>query len=170
MNGYFKFLMMKTLILFGTFMSPIGEGHPETLSTFLDVCRQYSDSQIDTAVDDRRHDAVTDGDVVTHLATAMSVRNLHEQVSKLCPAGSEIPFVQWLHLQFWPSRTYCGFAKHQKGRLHIKYMIQAQQFCKAQVDAHYASALFRYQREFSIRYREYCTFVSVCALIVDCIF
>ena len=47
-------------------------GRPETFSTFLDVCRQYIDSQIDTAVDDRRHDAVTD-DVVTHLATAMSV-------------------------------------------------------------------------------------------------
>ena len=136
-------------------------GRPETFSTFLDVCRQYIGSQIDTAVDDRRHDAVTDGDVVTHLATAMSVRDLHEQVSKLCPAGSPIPSVQWLRLQFWPRRTNCGFAKHQKGRLHIKFMIQARQFRKAHVDAHYASALFRYRREFSIRYREYCTFVSM---------
>jgi len=44
--------------------------------------------------------------------------------------------------------------------LHIKLMIQARQFRKAHVDT-YALAVFRYQREFSIRYREYCTFVSM---------
>ena len=126
------------------------KGRPETCATFLDVCRQYIDSQVDTAFDDRQHDTVTGGDVITHLATAMSVRDLHEEVTKLCPAGSPIPSVQWLRLQFWPRRTNCGFAKHQKGRLRIKFMIQARQFRKAHVDFYYASVLFRCHREFSI--------------------
>lgn len=137
------------------------EGRPEMYTTFLEFCQKYIDSQIDTAVDDRRHDAVVEGDVVTHLAAAMSVRDLHEQVTKQCPEGTPIPSIQWLRQQFWPRRTNCGFAKRQRGRLHIKFMIQARQFRKAHIDAHYASALFRYQREFAIRYREYCTMVSM---------
>ena len=39
-----------------------------------------------TAVDDRRHDTVDSGnDVVTHLAVAMSARDLHDAVKERCP-------------------------------------------------------------------------------------
>lgn len=39
-------------------------------------------------------------------------------------------------------------------------MIQSRQFQHSHVDSHYASALYRYEREFAIRYREFTTFVS----------
>ena len=39
-------------------------------------------------------------------------------------------------------------------------MVQARQFRKTHVDSHYASALYRYQREFSVKYRDYTTFIS----------
>lgn len=91
----------------------------------------------------------------------MSVTDLHAQVAKLCPEGTPIPSVQWLRLQFWPRRANSGFAKQQKGRLNIKFMIQARQFRKNHVDAHYASALFRYLKEFSILYAPHSTFVSM---------
>ena len=138
------------------------EGRPETYGVFLDCCKKYIDSQIDTAVDDRRHDTVMKGnDVVTHLAVAMSASDFHEQVVKICPENTPIPSVQWLRLQFWPRRSNAGFAKHQNGRLPIKFMIQARQFRKSHIDAHYASALFRYEKEFAVRYRDYCTLVSM---------
>ena len=136
-------------------------GRPETYTTYLEFCQKYIDSQIETAVDDRRHDPVVGGNAVTHLATAMSVKDLHEQVAKLCPEGTPIPSIQWLRLQFWPRRTNCGFAKRQTGRLRIKFMIQARQFRKAHVDAHYASALFRYLKEFAVRYRQHCLMVCM---------
>lgn len=94
------------------------EGRPEKYEVFLDCYQKYIDSKIDTVVDDRRHDSFSGSDVV-----AMSVADLHAQVAKLCPEGTLIPSVQWLHLQFWPRRANSGFAKQQKGQLNIKFMI-----------------------------------------------
>ena len=96
------------------------EGHPEKYEIFLDCCRKYIDSEVNTAVDDRRHDSISGNDVVTHVATAMSVTDLHAQVAKLCHEGTPIPSVQWLVLQFWPRIASSGFAKQQKGRLNVK--------------------------------------------------
>lgn len=138
------------------------QGRPETYQVFLHYCKQYIDIQVETAVDDRRHDTIMKGnDVITHLAVAMSASDFHEEVSKICPENTPIPSVQWLRHQFWPRRSNCGFAKYQKGRLPIKFMIQARQFRKSHVDAHYASALFRYEKEFAVRYRDYSTMVSM---------
>ncbi|CAB4000609.1 Hypothetical predicted protein [Paramuricea clavata] len=40
-------------------------------------------------------------------------------------------------------------------------MVQARQFRAEHVDAHYASALFRYEKEFSIKFKEHLVFVSM---------
>ena len=49
------------------------------------------------------HDAADsdDTDIITHLATALSIRDLHNQVSKRIPEGIPLPSKQWLRLQFW---------------------------------------------------------------------
>ena len=91
----------------------------------------------------------------------MSVTDLHAQVTKLCPEGTLVPSVQRLRLQFWPRRVNSGFAKQQRGRLNVNFMIQARQFRKFHIDAHYASALFRYLKEFAIRYAPHSTLVSM---------
>jgi len=115
-SGSLSFLKMRILTSFGTFVSTTRAALRLTL--LFDFCQSYIiDGQVDTAVDDRRHDPVVGGRV-----TAMSVQDLHEQVAKLCPEGTPIPSLQWLHLQFWPRRANCAFAKQQKGRLHIKFM------------------------------------------------
>lgn len=49
------------------------KGCPEKYTTFLEFCQKYIDTEAETAMDDRRFDVVVQGDVVTHLATAMSV-------------------------------------------------------------------------------------------------
>ncbi len=65
-------------------------GRPHEYTEFLKKCQQYIEKQVGTAVDDRRHDHTTnDGDVVTHLATAMSTRHLFDSVVKEC--GDDIP-------------------------------------------------------------------------------
>lgn len=102
------------------------EGRPEEYGIFLELCQEYIVSTIKTAVDDRRHDAV-DEEVVTHLATALSVRDLHEQVTLRCPGETKIPSIQWLRRQFWPRKPNAKSANYT-GRLKIKFMVQARQF------------------------------------------
>ena len=71
-------------------------GRPESFTVFLEECQHYLDAAVETAVDERRHDDVHDGDVVTHLARAMSVRDMYKQVCKRCPEQTPIPSIQWL--------------------------------------------------------------------------
>ena len=112
------------------------DGKPEKFMDFLEQCQKYIDAKVETVVDDRRHDEFTGNDVVTHLATAMSINDFHEKVAESCSESIAIPSVQWLHLQFWPRRTNAAFATRQKGRLKLKFMIQERQFRKNHVDSH----------------------------------
>ena len=144
------------------------QGRPEKYEAFLEECKKYIDSHmhVETAVDDRRHDTVgMDGEVVTHLAVAMNAQDLYEAVKKRCSEDTPIPSLQWLRLQFWPRNASLRTASTYTGRLKVKFMIQAHQYRKAHIDAHidahYASALFRYEREFAVKYAEYATFVSL---------
>ena len=45
----------------------INNGHPEMYEMFLDCCRRYIESKVNTAVDDRRHDSISGNDVVDML-------------------------------------------------------------------------------------------------------
>ncbi|GES83192.1 uncharacterized protein LOC105330322 [Rhizophagus clarus] len=78
------------------------------------------------AVDERRHD------IFQYLAVAISIRDFQNQVLKICPLNIPTPSLQWIRLQFWPKNP------------HIKVAC----------NAHYASALFRYQKEMAILLRE----------------
>ena len=138
----------------------LNEGRPEAFTVFLENCQQYLESSVEMAVDERRHDTVeADGDIITHLAKALSVRDLHDEVTKKCPPGTPIPSIQWLRYQFWPRKPTAMTSKRYKGNLKIKFMVQSRQFRHSHVDSHYASALFKYEREFAIRYRDFTTFI-----------
>lgn len=96
---------------------------------------------------ERRHDKVDfEGEIVTHFANAFSVRDLHNALE-----GTAIFLTEWLWYQCLP-RKYTA-------RLKISFMIQSRQFMLKHIDMHYASALFRYQKVFDIKYREYCNLV-----------
>ena len=142
------------------------EGRPEEFATFLEECKNYIDGVAQTAVDDRRHDDVqteSDGsqEVITHLATALSVPELHKSVSARVPEGTAIPSQQWLRLQFWPRRTTSAVSRYFSGKLKLKFMVQARQFRKEHIDSHYASALFRYEKEFALKYRSHVDFICM---------
>ena len=69
------------------------------------------------AVDDRCRGEVT------HLAKAISVRDLHEQVSRRCPSGTPLPSEEWLWLQFCPKTKNPSVSMHYTGRLTIRFMV-----------------------------------------------
>ena len=56
------------------------EGRPEMYEAFLEECKKFISASVETAVDDRQHDDVQNGESVVHLATALSVPDLHAQV------------------------------------------------------------------------------------------
>ena len=130
------------------------KGQPEKYAKFLEVCQTYINSRVDTATDDRRHDSTSTNDnettVVTHLATALSVRDLYDEVKKRVPEDCPIPSIQWLRLQFWTRKSTAATSKYFSGKLKLKFMVQSRQFRSYHVDVHYASALSGIKR--NLRY------------------
>ena len=64
---------------------------------FWEHCSKYLNESVDAAVDDRRHSDVA------HLAQAISIRDLRDEVQKQCPEGTAIPSLECIRLQFWPT-------------------------------------------------------------------
>ena len=122
-------------------------GHPTKYEDFWEQCKRFLEDE--TAADDRRHDQHT------HLAKAISVRDLLEQVTQRCPEGCPIPSKQWLRLQFWPKNQTNKAALQYTGRLDVKFMIQVRQLRKSHEDSHYCAAMFKYLREFVVRFHQH---------------
>lgn len=99
--------------------------------------------------------------MITHLAVAMNVGDLYNEVKKRCPDETPIPSIQWLRLQFWPRNGHVQAASAYTGKLKVRFMVQARQYRLSHVDMHCASVLFRYEREFAICYRTHTTFASL---------
>ena len=78
-------------------------------NVFWDEAQKFINEDLGVAVDDRRHGEVT------HLAKAISVRDLHKQVSRRCPPGTPIPSEEWLRLQFWPKTKNASVSMHYTG-------------------------------------------------------
>jgi hypothetical protein len=112
---------------------------------FWKKCEAYL--QECTAVHERRHDNAT------YLARAISVRDLVEQVNKVCPEGTPIPSEQWVRLQLYPRNPRTKTAELYRKRLPVKMMVQKRQFRKSHIDEHYCAALFRYLREYALLFK-----------------
>ena len=122
---------------------------------FWSECEAVLNEEVGVAVDDRRH---SEG---THLATAISIRDLWERVKQRLPADTAIPSQEWLRLHFWPKTVHAKKTLHYTGRLKIRFMIQQRQFRKQHPDQHYAAAVFRYEREYACMFRQHCAFLSI---------
>lgn len=97
---------------------------------FLQNYQQEINTSVDTAVGDRRHDVVAvNDDVVTHFASASSVRYLHEQVIHSMPRRNRHTQHPVLQIHFWPRKPTARVATQ------VKFMVQARQLMKNHVDA-----------------------------------
>ncbi|GBC32615.2 hypothetical protein GLOIN_2v1880501 [Rhizophagus irregularis DAOM 181602=DAOM 197198] len=127
------------------------DGQPGKYNDFWKITAQFlagKAADTVTAVDERRHDTVV------HLATAISVNDLLHQIKHECSPEILIPSAQWLRLQFWPKNPTWLSSLQFTGRLPLKFMVQTRQLRANHQDAHYASALFRYEKEFAVKFRE----------------
>ena len=129
-------------------------GAESKYDVFWAECEQFLNEDIGLAVDDRRHGEIT------HLARAISVRDLRDQVTSQLALGTNIPSIEWIRLQFWPKSSSLASLQHT-GRFKVRYMVQQQQFRRNHVDAHYAAAIFRYMREYALMIKDYCLFLCL---------
>ena len=119
---------------------------------FWRECEAILNEEVGVAVDDRCHTEIT------HLASAISVRDLWERVKQRLPNNAPIPS---LRLQFWSKTEHAKKTLHYTGRLKIRFMIQQRQFRKHHPDQHYAAAILRYQREYACKFRQHNLFFSI---------
>ena len=131
------------------------QGRKKSYDSFWSACEQVLNEEVGLAVDDQRHD------LVSHIASAVSVCDLWERAKALCPDGTTIPSQEWLRLQFWPKNRHARVSLQYTGRLKVKYMIQRRQFQKDHCDRHYAAAVFRHMREYAVIVGEHCLFVCL---------
>ena len=127
----------------------LNSGRRSQYDDFWDECEKFLQEDVGTAADDRRHTEVT------HIAKAISVRDFRDQVAARCADDVCIPSVEWLRLQFWPKSPHSKKALQHTGRFEVRFKVQQRQFRKNHPDAHYAAALFRYQREYALLVKEY---------------
>ena len=133
----------------------LNSGRKSQYDTFWEECTKFLQEEVGTAVDDRRHSDIT------HIATAISVRDFRDQVASKCPEGTCIPSVEWVRLQFWPKTPHSKRALHHTGRFKVRFRVQQRQFRKDHPDAHYAAGVFSYQREYAVSVKEHSMFVCL---------
>jgi hypothetical protein len=125
----------------------------DTFSVFWEKCSEFLGTC--TTVHERRHDTTC------FMAKAISVRDLVDQVAKLCPPNTPIPSLSWVQLNFCPKNARARVSNRYTSRLEAKHVVQKRQFRKSHIDAHYCAAIFRYMRDYAIKYREISVFVCI---------
>src|SRR6266540_392748 len=131
-------------------------GRPGKYDAFWETAAQFlagKAADAVTAVDECKQDPIV------HLATAISVNDLLHQIKHECPPETPIPSAQWLRLQFWPKNLTRLSSLQFTGRLPLKFMIQTRQLRAYHPNAHYASALFCYEKEFAVKFHKITNFV-----------
>ena len=116
----------------------LNSGQKTKFDCFWAECEKFLSEDVGTSVDDRRHG------LVAHLAGAISIKDLVNQVKARCPEGTAIPSTEWVRIQFWPKTPSIKASVHYTGQFRLKFMVQQRQWRRYHVDAHYASAYFRF--------------------------
>jgi hypothetical protein len=134
-------------------MRELNEGRTAKYDEFREKCREFISES--TAVPDRRHGEVC------FMAKAISVRDLKAEVSKRRQPETPIPSESWIRLNFEPRNPRSKVSKHYTGKLNVKHVVQKRLLQKYHPDQHYCAALFRYQREFAMKFRDISAFVCL---------
>ena len=65
----------------------------------------------------------------------------------------QVPFVEWLRLQFWPNNPYSTAALRHTRRINLKFGVQICLLHHEHVDSKYVSVLLQYLKELCIQER-----------------
>ena len=99
------------------YLRALNSGRAAKFNSFWEQCSRFLNEDVCAAVDDRRHGEIT------HLARAISVQDLVEQVKARCPSGIQVPSVEWTRLQFWPKAPAAKSSLHYTGQFRMKFMV-----------------------------------------------
>ncbi|XP_070563443.1 uncharacterized protein [Ptychodera flava] len=136
-------------------MRKINEGRPSVFDRFWAEVDKLLEEEASQAVDDRRHGTVC------FTSTAMSVPDLLQKVTRRLPSEVPIPSEKWLYLQFMPKNPFLRSAIQYTGKFPLKFKVQSRQFNMTHQDAHYASAIFKYLKEFCVKFRDHTVLLCV---------
>ena len=93
----------------------LNKGHSNKFAVFWEKMKVYLNES--SAVHERRHGEIT------YMAKAISVRDLIQEVSKMCP-GEPVPSEQWVRLQFSPRNPRTKTALQYRSQVNVKMMVQ----------------------------------------------
>ncbi|CAC5376627.1 unnamed protein product [Mytilus coruscus] len=124
----------------------------DTFNEFFENLHQKVEQMV--AADERRHN-------VEHMATYLSVRDLKEQVEKDLEPGSAIPSESSILYAFVPKNAHANTAKLYKSKIPLQFKIQTRQLRVSHQDDHYCSAIFKYIRQFAIKFRDCCKLLCI---------
>lgn len=95
------------------------------------------------------------------MAIAISARDLYKkcQTAALKDNVSDVPSYSWFKFQFWPKDTTTHTALNYTGRFPVKYMMQQRMIRKSHDDDHYANAIYKYAREYTVQIRDLASFI-----------
>ena len=130
-------------------------GEKTKFDQFWACAKEYIEEKVGTAVDDRQHSAFV------HTAKAISVQDLREKIVERCPPNTLVPSDEWIRLQFSPSCQSSHAQLRYTGHLKVKHMVQQRQWRKQHEDAHYATCLFRYEREYALLVKDHAIFACI---------
>ena len=99
------------------------------------------------AADDRRHGEA-------HVAPWTSLKDLMQQTADRCDDDTPVPTMALVRLQFTPKNPYTEAALRFTSRFDIQYKIQRRQLRASHPDQHFCNAMFKYLKEFVIKYRQ----------------
>jgi hypothetical protein len=131
----------------------LNTGRPnDTFDTFFDKLAEIV-GEI-TAADDRRQN-------VEHMSHFVSVRDLIKQVSDSVPNGTKIPSESTVLLAFVPKDSHKNVSKLYKSKIPLQFKVQTRQLRSSHQDDHYCAAIFKYLRQFAVKYRDSLSFLCV---------
>ena len=101
-----------------------------------------------TAADERRHG-------MAHLSEFISLGEMIEKATSLCPEGTPIPSKALVRLQFAPRNPYCHAALNFTSKLQVQYKIQRRQLRVGHPDDHYCNAQLKYLKSKAVELKPY---------------
>ena len=116
------------------------------------------------AVNDPHHAEKENGEVISKMLLAISVRDLYEQCAEAAKAShisdENIPSRSWFRFQFWPKNPYPHAALNYTCRLKVRHMVQQRAIQKSHDDDHHSMCLYKYARYMAVTFKKHVAFVS----------
>lgn len=88
----------------------------------------------------------------------VSVRDLIQQVTDRVPNGTNIPSESTVLLAFVPRDSHKNVSKLYKSRIPLQFKVQSRQSRSNHQDDHYCAAIFKYLRQYAVKYRDSLSF------------